>query len=120
MTKTNLDSIKGVFIIKRGFGNTVVFINKDISTEEAIDYFIVQNKLPLYFPINTVNKILYEINCMRKVLIDFDNKVAKSIVDKPIDFNTIINAYLTPESVENELNNPFEDEDIYNNKFQQL
>lgn len=119
IAKTNLDSIKGVFIIKRGFGNTVIFTNKNISIEETIDYFDFQNKLPLYFPIETVEKVLYEINCMRKVLIDFDNKIVKSIKEKSIDFNTIINTYLTPESVENDLNNPFEDEDIYN-KFQQL
>ena len=113
-----MNKIKGVFLVKRDYGNKVSLLNKATNSMNLLDYFEFKEQLPFYFSIDTVNKILDNINCERKVIIDFDNKKAKLIKEKEFDFTKVIPSYLTPSNVENELFNATE-EDIYT-KFQEL
>lgn len=115
----NNNQIQGIFIIKREFGNNVALINKVTSETTIMDYFEFEKKLKLVFDIDKAIKILDNINCSRKVLIDFDKKIAKLIVEKDIDFNSFLMSYLTAKNVETELSNPFEDDEIYS-RFQTL
>lgn len=113
------NSIKGIFLIRRDFGNNVSLQNKNTQSQEMMDYFKFKDNLMYYFPIDKVNIILEHINCGRKILIDFDKKVAKLIVEKDYDFKKVLDIYFDPKNVEAELNNPFEDQDIYS-RFQTL
>ena len=115
-----INDITGIFIVKRGYENTVELINKSTNYQEVVDYFAFKKKLPTYFDQSTVNKILDHINCYRRLLIDFDKKIARLITEKDYDFSKAINAYMTPQAVENDLLDPTLSEDEIYSKFQQL
>lgn len=114
------NNINGIFIIKRGFGNTVELLNKNTNSLETVDYFKFKDDLVSYFSIDTINNILENINCGSRVLIDFTKKVAKLITEKEFDFNKVINSYFDPKVIENELLFGSEDEDELYAKFQRL
>ena len=107
------NQIKGIFVLKREYGNNISLKNKNTNSQEIRDYFIFKDKLSFYFPIDKVEKILEHINCGRKILIDFDKKVAKLILEKEFDFKKALNVYFDPTTIENDLQNIFEDQDIY-------
>lgn len=107
------NTIKGIFLIKRNYENTVSLLNKTTNSQEILDYFIFKDKLSMLFDIDKTNKILDYINCGEKILIDFDKKIAKRIIDKEFDFKNVIKTYLNPKNIENELNDPYLEEDVY-------
>lgn len=111
--------IKGIFLISRAWGNNVNLENVNTQALEIMDYFLFKNNLMFYFPLEKVEVILDHINCGRKVLIDFDKEIAKLIVEKDFDFKKALDIYFDPKNVESELNNPFDDPDIYS-RFQEL
>lgn len=113
------NNIKGIFLLKRDFGNNVSLQNKDTSEQTIMDYFQFKDILHVNFPLEKVNLILDHINCGRKIILDFDKKIAKLIVEKDYDFKKALDIYFDPKNVEAELNNPFEDQDIYS-RFQEL
>jgi len=110
--------IKGVFLIKRDYGNKVALQSKATNSMTLLDYFDFEDRIHQYFSYQTVNKILDNINCGRKVIIDFDKKIAKLIKEKDFDFSKVIPGCLNATNVENELFDATED-DIYT-KFQNL
>ena len=115
-----INNINGIFIIKRDYGNTVSLFNKLTNSQEIVDYFAFEAKLPMYFNKETVKKILDHINNYRKVLIDFDKKIARVIVEKDYDFKKVIYSYMNAGVVESDLNDPTLTEDEIYSKFQQL
>ena len=106
------NQIKGIFVLKREYGNNVSLQNKNTNGQEFLDYFIFRDKLAFYFPIEKVEKILEHINCGRRVLIDFDKKIAKLIVEKEFNFKKALDIYFDPMNIENDLQN-LDDQDIY-------
>lgn len=113
------NNIKGIFLLRRDYGNNVSLQNKDTNEQTIMDYFVFKDKLIFNFPKEKVDIILDHINCGRKIIIDFDKKIAKLIVEKDFDFKKALDIYFDPKNVESELNNPFEDEDVYS-RFQNL
>lgn len=113
------NSIKGVFLLKREINNKVSLTNKETNSYDLIDYFEFERMLKQHFSIDKSNKILDCINCSQKVIIDFDKSIAKLIKEKDYDFRDVMKSYMNSTNVENELNNPFDDDDIYS-RFQNL
>lgn len=114
------NNITGVFILKREFGNNVSLLNTKTNSLEYIDYFKFKQILERSYGIERSNKILENINCYNKVILDFEKNVAKLIKDKDFDFKKVISGYMTPEHVENEYScSLFYDDDIQG-RFQTL
>lgn len=113
------NNIKGVFLLRRDYGNNVSLQNKDTKEQTIMDYFEFKDKLAFNFPIEKIDIILEHINCGRKIILDFDKKIAKLVVEKDYDFKRALDIYFNPSNVESELNNPFDNEEIYS-RFQTL
>ena len=105
------NNISGIFILKREFGNNVSLLNTKTNALEYIDYFKFKPILEKAYGIEKSNKILDNINCYNKVMLDFDRTVAKLIKDKNYDFIKVIRDQMTPTNVECEFfNSMFNDE----------
>ena len=113
------NDIKGIFLLKREFDNKISLFNKETNNLELVDYFEFEHLLKKYFGIDKTEVILDHINCGRKIIIDFNKSIAKLVKEKEYNFKDAMNVYFDPKNIESELNNPFEDEDIYS-RFQNL
>lgn len=113
------NDIKGIFLLKREIDNKISLLNKETSNYELVDYFMFEHTLMKTFGIDKTKNILEHLNCGRKVLVDFNKNIAKLVKEKEFDFKEVMKPYFDPKTIESELNNPFEDEDIYA-RFQNL
>lgn len=111
------NNIKGVFVLKRAFGNNVSLFNVETKASTTENYFDFKNVLIRIYGIKRADNILDNINCYRKVLLDFNNNTAKLFVEKDADFNQVIKDYMKPENIAAEYENLFEIGDI-EGKFQ--
>lgn len=96
-----INKLEGLFVVKKGFGNTVILENKKLNSQKTLDYFEFKDSLFQSFSPETIDKLLDKINCSEKVIIDFDKKVAKLIVDKDIDFNKVLKQQMNAKTIEN-------------------
>jgi len=113
--QANNTKLNGIFLVQRGYENTVVLDNKEHTQQSTIDYFVFKDYLLKSFDIEKTNKILENLNCSKKVIIDFDKNIAKVVIEKDYDFNKAMNVYFDPKYIEAELNGfgMESEEDIY-------
>lgn len=97
--------------------------NKKESKQFSIDYFKLDKVLHKKFPNDTCVKILEHVNCDRKVALDFDNVIAKVILEKDEPFENQILRYMDPKFIQQTIDDPESFEELYskpNNNIRKL
>jgi len=87
--------------------------NKKQNQQISMDYFKLDKILHKKFPNNVCVKILEHINCDRKVALDFDNIVAKVVVEKDEPFENQVLKFLDPKFVQQIQDDPEAYEELY-------
>ena len=96
-----INKIEGVFVVKRGFDNTVILLNSKLNSQKTVDYFEFRQLLFRYFSPEKITKLLDYINSGEKLIIDFDKAIVKLIATKDYDFNNVLKSQLNPKNIEN-------------------
>ncbi len=99
--------INGVYLVKRDLWNNIIILENDQKVLTRLDYFQFQMSLMRIFEKEKADKILDRLNCGESVIIDFDKKIAKLIVDKPVDFTLPLREQLSAEFLEDLIANDY-------------
>ena len=109
----NSNKVRGVYAVEKKY-NLVWLTNANTKSSESVDYFKFSNLLTQAFTNRQRNVILEELNCMRKVILDFDKGVAKKVIDKDPNFMESMLPFFSPKYIQNQLDDPFNDSiDMY-------
>lgn len=108
--------IKGIYIVEKKY-DLIWLTNVTTKVIESMDYFKFSNLLTQAFTEKQKNIILEELNCMRKVILDFDKNIAKKIQDKDVNFLDSMKSFFNAKYIQTQLDDPFNNSiDIYNPK----
>lgn len=108
--------IKGIYIVEKKY-DLIWLTNATTKGIESMDYFKFSNLLTQAFTEKQKNIILEELNCMRKVILDFDKNIAKKIQDKDVNFLDSMKSFFNAKYIQTQLDDPFNNSiDIYNPK----
>ena len=108
--------IKGIYIVEKKY-DLIWLTNVTTKVIESMDYFKFSNLLTQAFTEKQKNIILEELNCMRKVILDFDKNIAKKIQDKDVNFLDSMKSFFNAKYIRTQLDDPFNNSiDIYNPK----
>ena len=55
-----INKIEGVFVVKRGFDNTVILLNSKLNSQKTVDYFEFRQLLFRYFSPEKITIRLYQ------------------------------------------------------------
>ena len=105
---TDSDKIKGIYIAEKKY-ELVWLTDAKSKNSQSLNYFKFAGLLTQAFTERQIKIILEEINCARKVIVDFDKGVAKKIVDKDVDFADTMKRYFNPSYIQSQLDDPFND-----------
>ena len=105
--------VKGVYSVEKKY-DLIWLTNGKTKQTESMKYFDFEKILHQSFTEKQIINILDEINCMRKVILDFDKGIAKKVIDKDYNFIQAMNAYFDPKKIQNQLDNFDEEIDVYN------
>lgn len=105
--------VKGIYLVEKKY-DLVWLTNAKTKSNESINYFTFSSLLTQAFTEKQKNIILEEINCFRKVILDFDKGIAKKIVDKEPNYIESMKPFFTAKYIQNQLDDPFaESIDMY-------
>lgn len=104
--------VTGIYLVYRRW-ELYWLENKKQSQQVSMDYFKLDKILHSTFPNDTCVKILEHINCDRKVALDFDNKMAKVIIEKDEPFENEVYKYMDPKFVQQVQEDPDSFADLY-------
>lgn len=105
--------VKGIYLVEKKY-DLVWLTNAKTKSNESINYFTFAGLLTQAFTEKQKNIILEEINCFRKVILDFDKGIAKKIVDKEPNYIESMKPFFTAKYIQNQLDDPFaESIDMY-------
>ena len=101
--------VKGIYTVEKKYD--LVWL-KEAGTEsnQSMNYFNFEKILYQAFTDNQIKVILDEINCMRKVILDFDKGVAKKVIDKDPNFLEAMLPYFNAKRIQQQLDDPFAEE----------
>lgn len=109
----NNNKVRGVYTAEKKY-DLVWLTNANTKSAETVNYFKFSSLLIQAFTDRQCKIILEELNCMRKVILDFDKGVAKKVVDKDPNFMESMLPFFSPKGIQNQLDDPFSDSiDIY-------
>ena len=109
----NSNKVRVVYAVEKKY-NLVWLTNANTKSSESVDYFKFSSLLTQAFTDRQRNVILEELNCMRKVILDFDKGVAKKVIDKDPNFMESMLPFFSPKYIQNQLDDPFSDSiDMY-------
>ena len=105
--------VKGIYVVEKKY-DLVWLTNAKTKSNESINYFTFSGLLTQAFTEKQKNIILEEINCFRKVILDFDKGIAKKIIDKEPNYLESMKPFFTAKYIQNQLDDPFaESIDLY-------
>jgi len=108
------NKVKGIYIVEKKYDLVWLTDGKTKSTE-SLNYFKFSSLLTQAFTEKQIKIILEEINCFRKVILDFDKGIAKKIIDKEPNYTDAMKPFFKPNYIQNQLDDPFNDSiDMYN------
>ena len=109
----NSNKVRGVYAAEKKY-DLVWLTNANTKSAEPVDYFKFSGLLTQAFTDRQRKIILEELNCMRKVILDFDKGVAKKVIDKDPNFMESMLPFFSPKYIQNQLDDPFNDSiDMY-------
>lgn len=101
--------IKGVYKVEKKY-DLIWLKDGKTNTSQSLDYFKFEGFLHQKFTDKQIEVILDELNCMRSVILDFDNGIAKKIIDKDYDFKQVLTPLFNAKRIQQELMDPFIEE----------
>lgn len=105
--------VKGIYIAEKKY-DLVWLTDAKTKSIESLNYFKFSGILTQAFTEKQRAIILEELNCFRKVIIDFDRQVAKKILDKEPNYLENMKQFFSPKFIQNQLDDPFADSiDMY-------
>lgn len=108
--------IKGIYTVEKKY-ELIWLTDARSKSSESLNYFKFAALLTQAFTEKQIKIILDELNCSRKVILDFDKGVAKKIIDKDVNFVEAMKPYFNPSYIQGQLDNPFENTiDLYNSE----
>ena len=105
--------VKGIYIAEKKY-DLVWLTDAKTKSAESLNYFKFAGLLTQAFTEKQRNIILEEINCFRKVILDFDKQIAKKVIDKEPNYLDSMKSFFSSKYIQNQLDDPFADSiDIY-------
>lgn len=106
--------VKGIYTVEKKY-DLIWLTDARSKAIESLNYFKFAGLLTQSFTEKQSKIILEELNCARKVILDFDKGIAKKIIDKDVNFIEAMKPYFSPSYIQNQLDDPFNDSiDLYN------
>ena len=106
--------VKGIYTVEKKY-DLIWLTDARSKATESLNYFKFAGLLTQSFTEKQAKIILEELNCARKVILDFDKGIAKKIIDKDVNFIEAMKPYFSPSYIQNQLDDPFNDSiDLYN------
>lgn len=97
-------TLKGIHIVEKKW--SLIWLNdKEKQTTQTMDYFDFAAILHQSFTEEQIKKILEELNCERKLLIDFDKEKVKIVTVKEEPFINQMKLYMNSKCVQDDLDN---------------
>ena len=110
----NDSKVKGIYIVEKKY-DLVWLTDAKTKAVESLNYFTFSGILTQAFTEKQRKIILEEINCFRKVILDFDKGIAKKVIDKEPNYLDSMKSFFSPKYIQNQLDDPFADSiDMYN------
>ena len=106
-------TIKGVYLVEKKYD--LIWLKDSKSNNiETTKYFTFESYLHQKFDENKIAVILEELNCDRKVIVDFDKGIAKKVIDKDYDFIKTMQPFFNAKYIQQQLDDPFSEQlDMY-------
>lgn len=98
-----MNNVSGIYLIRYQW-HLYWLENKDNNTTEAIKEELLRYYLAQTFDVEKVKRIFEELWDERKVLVDFDKKVAKLVIEKDPPFIQSMSIYFNPKHVYEDIN----------------
>ena len=99
--------LKDIYIVEKKW--SLIWLNdKEKQTIQTLDYFDFKALLYQSFTEEQIKKILEELDCEKKLLIDFNKEKVKIINQKEEPFINQMKLYMNPNFIQDSIDNPEE------------